>query len=149
MTIYSGRGAILEETPEGLRFLWGGTAFDIKVLVTMPTKLRAEYEFVKAVLFNQYMQGPLELYDLDSSDEIYTLLDDIQRKGHSLVTYLVQYGPLHKLKIQWDVLDDFDEISSLEGITALLEAAAELNIYEAKTALSVVENAIKVREGIE
>lgn len=149
MTIYSGKHAILEETPEGLRILWGGTAFDVKLLVTLPTKLKAEYEFMKAVLFNQYMQGPLELYDLDTSDDVYGFLNDIQRKSRSLVTLLVQYGPLHRLKIQWDVLDDFDEISSLEGIPALLEAVAELNIYETKTALSVVENAIKAREGIE
>jgi len=149
MTTYSGRGAILEETPEGLRFLWGGTAFDIKVMVTLPTKLRAEYEFMKAVLFNMYMQGPLELYDLDSSDEIYGFLDDVQRKGRSLVTYLVQYGPLHKLKVQWDVLGDYDELTSLKSTAALLEAVAEMSIYETKTALSAIEKEIKVRERIE
>lgn len=107
---YRNKDVIFEEVVDGFRIHQkydppegGSYGYAITTVITAVAGLKADYEFMKTMLFSKYEKGPFEIYDLDSSDDITSFLDSLQLQGEDLAAHLVQYGVLHYLDIPGDV----------------------------------------------
>lgn len=104
MASYLSKGLLLEETADGFVIRQEKPGYTITSTLQVCEEIRADYAFMKTVLFSKYEKGPLEIYDLDSSDEVTFFLNDLQETGENLAAYLVQHRVVAFLGLRWDVL---------------------------------------------